>query len=653
MSEKDKKADVGVENTEQGGNSDGSAKGQEKKQGGKLKWIIPAVLVLILLAVFGAVKLKDSGSKNVYVKGNANNEAKPHITYVTSEEGVENSADPTGTGENGGNGDEKGGNDVSPAGTVTPAVTGKEEGGNGNTGNTGNGGTTGNGNGGGSGNAGGGSTSGGSTGTPTPKPVGNNGGGSTPSGTPVSAHGALSVKGTQLVDKNGNAFQLKGVSTHGLQWFPQYVNKAAFTSLRDEWGCNVVRLALYTYENGYCSGGNKTELKQLVNDGVSYATELGMYVIIDWHILNERDPNTYKSEAVAFFDEMSEKYASYDNVIYEICNEPNGVSWGQVKSYANEVIAAIRANDKDAIIIVGTPTWSQDVDQAAASPITGCSNIMYALHFYADTHTDWLRNRMVSAINAGLPVFVSEYGICDASGNGACNISQANSWIQTMDQYGVSYVCWNLANKNESSSLISSGVSKKSGWSYDELSTEGKWLVDTLGGSIAKYTSGAVKSTTGGTSGGNTTGGSTGGSSGGSTGGSGGATPTPKPTKAPQPTKTPTPKPTQAPSGSVSAKVDETNSWNDGTKTTYQFNYTVSNNSSADISGWTVTVTFSANVSDVSGWNADYSVSGKTLTIKSMQEDWAKNIAKNNSFSAGFSILGPDNLSVTSVKISY
>ena len=95
----------------------------------------------------------------------------------------------------------------------------------------------------------------------------------TEGGTPVANHGKLSVKGTNLVDKNGDPFQIKGVSTHGIQWFPEYVNEDAFKTIRDEWGANCIRLAMYTDESGYCNGGDKASIKQTVNDGVSYATE--------------------------------------------------------------------------------------------------------------------------------------------------------------------------------------------------------------------------------------------------------------------------------------------------------------------------------------------------------------------------------------------
>lgn len=304
------------------------------------------------------------------------------------------------------------------------------------------------------------------------------------SGTPLSNHGKLAVKGTDLVDNNGNKFQLKGVSTHGITWFPQYVNKEAFKTIRDDWGANTVRLALYTAEyNGYCSGGNQTELKKIVENGVSYATELGMYVIIDWHILSDGNPNTNKAAALVFFAEMAQKYKDYNNVIYEICNEPNdGVDWSTVKGYADDVIKVIRKYDSDAIILVGTPTWSQEVDKVAANPVENSHNVMYVLHFYAATHKDDLRNRLKSAVAAGTPVFISEFSICDASGNGGIDYTSAKAWKELINSYNISYIGWNLSNKAETSSLINSSCSKTSGWTMAELTETGKWLRNFIAG---------------------------------------------------------------------------------------------------------------------------------------------------------------------------
>ncbi len=294
--------------------------------------------------------------------------------------------------------------------------------------------------------------------------------------------GRLAVRGTQLVDQQGEAVQLRGISTHGLAWFPQYVNEELFGELREDWGVNVVRLAMYTAESGgYCTDGDKDGLKDLIRRGVEYATNQDMYVIVDWHILSDNNPNQYRAEALGFFDEMSKEFADHNNVLYEICNEPNGgTSWGEIKSYANEIIPAIRANDPDAVILVGTPNWSQYVNEAAADPVTGFENIMYTLHFYAATHTDSLRNTMAEAIDAGLPVFVSEYGICDASGNGGIDEAQANAWVETLDRYQVSYVAWNLSNKEETSALIRSTVDKTSGFSEEDFSDSGRWLRQVL-----------------------------------------------------------------------------------------------------------------------------------------------------------------------------
>lgn len=302
------------------------------------------------------------------------------------------------------------------------------------------------------------------------------------SGTPVAVHGRLSVSGTDLVDESGKPYQLKGVSTHGIAWYPQYITEDTFKTLRDDYNVNTIRIAMYTAEyGGYCSGGNKSELKGLVDNAVSYTEELGMYAIIDWHILSDGNPKTNMDEAKKFFDEMSKKYSDNKNVIYEICNEPNGsVSWSDVKSYAQEVIKVIRKNDKNAVIIVGTPTWSQDVDTAAGDRISNDTNVMYALHFYAATHTDGLRSKLKSAHEAGLPIFISEFSICDASGNGSIDYNSAKEWLSLINSYNISYVGWNLSNKSETSALLKSSCDKVSGFTKDDLSDTGKWLFESF-----------------------------------------------------------------------------------------------------------------------------------------------------------------------------
>lgn len=418
---------------------------------------------------------------------------------------------------------------------------------------------------------------------------------------------ALKVSGSSLTDSDGNPVLLRGISTHGLSWFPEYVNEEAFRQLHEQWGINCIRLAMYTAEyNGYCTGdaSNRQRLKNLIDDGVRYATENGMYVIIDWHILSDGNPNTYIGEAKAFFAEMSQKYAEHDNVLYEICNEPNGgTSWSQIKSYAQEVIPVIRENDSDAVIIVGTPNWSQYVEDAADNPVTGYENIMYALHFYAATHTDSLRNAMISAIKKGLPVFVSEFGICDASGNGGIDEYQANEWVRVMNEYGVSHIAWNLSNKNETSAIIGSGCAKTSGWDYDELSDSGKWLYNMLnsdveygtwdgGGSdntdVSENTEGQAGDTQSGL-------GDTGNSRDTSASGD------------------------NSSSGNVLEnapyEMQLQNSWASDGKNYYLYNITVQNPTSDTVTSWSVNIAFDKEMVLTDNWNGEYSLEGKRLTI--------------------------------------
>lgn len=424
------------------------------------------------------------------------------------------------------------------------------------------------------------------------------------SATPVSEHGALSVSGNSLVDANGRAVQLKGVSTHGLAWFPEYINKEAFKSLRDDWGANAVRLALYTEEyGGYCSNGSKSQLKEKIQEGVRAATDLGMYVIIDWHVLSDQNPNKHKNDAITFFREMAEKYKSQSNVLYEICNEPNGgTSWTQVKSYAEAVIKEIRAIDANAIILIGTPTWSQDADIAAKNPITGYQNLMYTFHFYAATHKDTYRKKLETAVRAGLPVFVSEYGVCEASGDGSVNQTEADKWFTLLNRYGISYMAWNLSNKNESSSLLKSSCKKTSGWSASDLSESGIYVVRQMKGKLSGGT--------GGTSNGSSSSGAASGTS----------------SKA---------KSVKASKKYCTVSVKKDGSWKKGKRYYTLYRVTIRNKSKYNISGWKLRVKFKYSIKKSDKWNGGFTFKKNYVTICPVA--WNKKIApKGKDTSVGF-----------------
>ena len=443
--------------------------------------------------------------------------------------------------------------------------------------------------------------------------------------TPFEAHGKLSVSGAGLVDRNGDPYTLRGVSTHGLAWFPDYVNKAAFATLRDDWGASCVRLAMYTAEyNGYCAGGDKDELKKLVRSGVQYATELGMYVIVDWHILSDNDPMINKDEAVKFFDEMSGTYADSDNVIYEICNEPNGgTSWEQIKAYAEEVIPVIRKNSPDAIIVVGTPTWSQDVDKAAADPIKGYDNIMYTIHFYAATHKGDLRKRMLDAVSSGIAVFCTEFGTCDASGNGGNDFDEAGKWIEAMEDAGISYCIWNLSNKDETSAQIASSCDKISDWKENDLSASGKWYRALL----RSRSSGVLAPDTDADDGGK----DADDKEEGSDNGDGILSPV------------------KVSGGSLEAELKKTGGWQEGNNYYYQFSVTVRNTGEEEAAGWKVTAFPDVTCEIVNSWNGVFGIKDGVVSIEPV--GYNSTIDSGKSAEAGFILSCGEEIKRVSLKV--
>ena len=288
----------------------------------------------------------------------------------------------------------------------------------------------------------------------------------------ASYNGSLKLDGNNIVNQYNEKITLKGISSHGLQWFNYLITDENIKELKS-WNTNIFRLAMYTKEGGYID--NKDIYNDLIND-IDLVIDNDMYVIVDWHILSDNNPNNYKQEAIEFFDKISSKYKDTPNIIYEICNEPNnGTSWNDIKSYADHVVKTIRKNSNN-IIIVGTPTWSQDVDSVISNKIDD-NNTMYALHFYSGTHKDYLREKAKNALNNNVPIFVSEFGVSDASGNGGVYLDEANKWMDFIKENNLSFINWSLADKDESSALLKPNNKIITD---ESLSESGKYIKDII-----------------------------------------------------------------------------------------------------------------------------------------------------------------------------
>lgn len=296
--------------------------------------------------------------------------------------------------------------------------------------------------------------------------------------TVVERYGNLQVIGTDICDQNGNPVQLRGMSSHGLQWYGKFANDDVITWLRDDWNCQLWRAALYTVQGGYI--GNPVLGEKMITS-IESCIKNGMYILVDWHVIGEKDPLLYKEQAIEFFTDISKTYGDKANIIYEICNEPNGenVTWkDNIKPYAEEVIAAIRANDPDNIIVVGTPIWSSNLAAALEDPITKYKNIMYTYHFYAGSHGKESRKGVQKAIDAGLPVFITEWGCTKASGDGGVFEEETLEWVKFMKKNNISWANWSVNNKGEDSGVLAYNKDRdaKGHWKDSDLSKAGKFL---------------------------------------------------------------------------------------------------------------------------------------------------------------------------------
>jgi len=267
-------------------------------------------------------------------------------------------------------------------------------------------------------------------------------------------HGKPRLDGVLLVDQYGAPLQLMGMSSHGIHWFPDCYTKESIQFLVENWGMNLFRIAMYVGEGGYLSEP-QSNLVMLENI-ITWCTDLGIYVMIDFHVLTPGNPNIYLGDtgvAIDFWETIANKYRTYDNVLYEIANEPNGVSWEIVKLYHDTVIPAIREIDPETIIVAGTATWSQDIHLAAELPVADPHNVMYAFHFYAGTHLGLLSR--VQEMSTVIPIFVTEWGTSEASGNNGPFLENAKQFLDFFNSgIKLSWAQWSYCDKSETSAAL-------------------------------------------------------------------------------------------------------------------------------------------------------------------------------------------------------
>ncbi|WMJ74652.1 immunoglobulin domain-containing protein [Cytophagaceae bacterium ABcell3] len=280
--------------------------------------------------------------------------------------------------------------------------------------------------------------------------------------TPVDYNGKLKLVDNQLSSECGNPVQLRGMSTHGPQWYGLCVTEEALDVMQNDWGASIFRLAMYVESGGYLE--DPEYWRNWIDNWVDETGRRGMYCMIDWHILSDGNPLTNLEPAKEFWEYMSSKHAGKDHVLYEICNEPNGPegTWENTKAYAEEIIPIIRANDPETVIMVGTPNWSGTPWDVIGNELEGdlAYNVMYSFHFYSGTHGDRLND--LSNTLSQIPIFATEWGTSAASGDGGFNEEVTNAYMDVFNGNNpagitVSWCNWSWTHKDETSAALTPG----------------------------------------------------------------------------------------------------------------------------------------------------------------------------------------------------
>lgn len=301
--------------------------------------------------------------------------------------------------------------------------------------------------------------------------------------TPVEANGRLSVCGVGLCNEHGKRIQLRGMSTHGTQWYSQCVTDGSLDTLAYDWNADVVRISTYVQEDGYET--DPARFTALVNRYIDLLTARGMYAIVDWHMLDPGDPNFNLERAKTFFTAVAERNSDKDNIIYEVANEPNGVSWQTIKGYHEQIVPVVRAKDPDAVILLGTRAWSSlgvsdgsNESEVVNDPVAA-SNVMYTFHFYAASHGQEYLDALSRAADR-IPMFITEFGTQDYAGEGANDFAMSQRYLDLAASKKISWVNWNFSDDHRSGAVLTEGSCASGSFGTGNLKESGRWIRDRI-----------------------------------------------------------------------------------------------------------------------------------------------------------------------------
>lgn len=264
---------------------------------------------------------------------------------------------------------------------------------------------------------------------------------------PVDRHGWLTVRNGRLVDEGANPLVLRGMSLFWSQWGGTFYTEDWIEALAVDWQVDVVRVCLGVGQGGYLEHSQQELAK--VDRVINAAIARGLYVIFDWH-----SHTGQTAAALEVFGRMGQLYGGCPNLLYETWNEPTDENWSAtIAPHHTAVVEMLRAREIKNVAICGTGHYCRDVAAATEAPLK-FADVCYAVHFYASSHRRGLRDHIEAALGREMAIFVSEFGLSEANGDGCLDLEETDRWLAFLNDRGISHCNWALHDKAEASAAL-------------------------------------------------------------------------------------------------------------------------------------------------------------------------------------------------------
>lgn len=319
----------------------------------------------------------------------------------------------------------------------------------------------------------------------------------------VEKNGQLSIKGKSLLNSKGEEVVLKGMTSYGIHDCVDFFNSDIIRTLAEDWGSDVLRIAITG--DGADSAFMKDPDKYF--DPICKICDMcisqGIYVIIDWDIHYDEAATENSKAAVDFFTRLSAIYATSPNIIYGVSNydatPEEGVKdeWTKlIAPFASDVITAIRTNSPEAIVIVGAPNNGLDVDTIGKAKLK-YDNVAYGCRLFSGNQKQEQRDKIKTAIDSGLCVFITEWGLTMNDSKGGVCYLESDRWSQFFEENKISWCNYGIGsfiNNDSNALMLLSGKynndQKASHWPDGLISKSGLYAREQiLKGKVASETS--------------------------------------------------------------------------------------------------------------------------------------------------------------------